>query len=260
MIHPTALIDPGACLGNGVEVGPYAVIGPKVEIGDNSRIGPHAIVESHVRMGRNSRVSPFASVGAPPQDLKFKGEETWVEIGDNVVIREYATVNRGTATGVGTTRIGDNCMIMAYCHVAHDCQVGNRVIMANAATLAGHIEIEDGAFIGGLTGIHQFVRIGALAMVGAQSGVSQDIPPYVKAVAMRQGRNRSLFGLNVIGLHRAGLSTETIGTLKNAYRILFNSGMPMREALDKAEAEVDPIPEVKHLIGFIRSSKRGVLR
>lgn len=260
MIHPTAIVDPGARLGDGVQVGPYAVIGPKVEIGDNSCIGPHAIVESHVRLGRNCRISPFASVGAPPQDLKFKGEETWVEIGDDVVIREYATVNRGTATGVGTTRVGNNCMIMAYCHVAHDCQVGNRVIMANAATLAGHIEIEDGAFIGGLTGIHQFVRIGALAMVGAQSGVSQDIPPYVKAVAMRQGRNRSLFGLNVIGLQRAGLSRETVGTLKKAYRILFNSGMPMGEALQAAEAEVDPIPEVKHLIGFIRSSKRGVLR
>ncbi|MEK6779279.1 MAG: acyl-ACP--UDP-N-acetylglucosamine O-acyltransferase [Candidatus Deferrimicrobiota bacterium] len=260
MIHPTAIIDPDARLGEGVEVGPYAVIGPKVSIGDGSTVGPHAIIESNVRMGKNNRISPFASVGAPPQDLKFKGEDTWVEIGDNVVVREYATINRGTATGVGTTRVGNNCMIMAYCHVAHDCQVGNRVIMANAATLAGHIDIEDGAFIGGLSGVHQFVKIGTLAMIGAQSGVSQDVPPYVKAVAMRQGRNRSLFGLNVIGLQRAGFSPETIGTLKKAYRILFNSEMPMREALDRAEAEVEPIPEVKHLIGFVRSSKRGVLR
>jgi UDP-N-acetylglucosamine acyltransferase len=260
MIHPTAIIDPDARLGEGVDVGPYAVIGPKVLIGDGSGIGSHAIVESNVRMGKNCRISPFASVGAPPQDLKFKGEDTWVEIGDNVVVREYATINRGTATGVGTTRVGNNCMIMAYCHVAHDCQVGNRVIMANAATLAGHIDIEEGAFIGGLTGVHQFVKIGTLAMIGAQSGVSQDVPPYVKAVAMRQGRNRSLFGLNVVGLRRAGLTPETIGTLKKAYRILFNSEMPMREALDRAESEVEQTPEVKHLIGFVRSSKRGVLR
>lgn len=260
MIHSTAIISPDARLGEGVEVGPYALIGPEVSIGDGSRIDSHAVVESHVRMGKNCRVSSFASVGAPPQDLKFRGEETWVEIGDDVVVREYATINRGTATGVGTTRVGNNCMIMAYCHVAHDCQVGSRVIMANAATLAGHIEIEDGAFIGGLTGVHQFVKIGTLAMIGAQSGVSQDVPPYVKAVALRQGRNRSLFGLNVVGLRRAGLTPETIGTLKKAYRILFNSEMPMREALDRAESEVEQTPEVKHLIGFVRSSKRGVLR
>ncbi|MDA8121133.1 MAG: acyl-ACP--UDP-N-acetylglucosamine O-acyltransferase [Deltaproteobacteria bacterium] len=260
MIHSTAIISPDARLGEGVEVGPYAVVGPEVSIGDGSRIDSHAVVESHVRMGKNCRVSSFASVGAPPQDLKFRGEETWVEIGDDVVVREYATINRGTATGLGTTRVGNNCMIMAYCHVAHDCQVGNRVIMANAATLAGHIEIEDGAFIGGLTGVHQFVKIGTLAMIGAQSGVSQDVPPYVKAVALRQGRNRSLFGLNVVGLRRAGLTPETIATLKKAYRILFNSEMPMREALDRAESEVEQTPEVKHLIGFVRSSKRGVLR
>ncbi len=260
MIHPTAIVDPGAELGEGVEVGPYSVIGPKVAIGDGTRIGSHVVVESHVRLGRNNAVSSFASIGAPPQDLKFKGEDTWVEVGDNVIVREYVTINRGTVTGVGTTRIGNGCMIMAYCHVAHDCQVGNRVIMANAATLAGHIEIEDGAFIGGLTGVHQFVRIGTLAIVGALSGVSQDIPPYVKAVAARQGRNRSLFGLNVIGLQRAGLSKETVNTLKKAYRILFGGGMPMSEALEKAEAEVEPIPEVKHLIGFIRASKRGILR
>jgi UDP-N-acetylglucosamine acyltransferase len=162
MIHPSAIIDPGAQLGKDVSVGAFAIVGPKVTIGDGSTIGPHAIIESHVRMGRNNRISPFASVGAPPQDLKFKGEDTWVEMGDNVIVREYATVNRGTVTGHGITRVGDNCMIMAYCHVAHDCSVGKRVIMANAATLAGHIDVEDGVFIGAFTGVHQFVKIGTL--------------------------------------------------------------------------------------------------
>ncbi len=259
-IHPTALIDPGAELGKDVSVGPYAIVGPKVTIGDGSTIGSHAVVESHVRMGSNCRVSSFASIGAPPQDLKFRNEETWVEIGDDVIVREYATINRGTATGSGVTRVGSSCMIMAYVHVAHDCHIGNRVIMANAATLAGHIEIEDGAFIGGLSAVHQFVRIGSLAIVGGMSGISQDVPPFVKAVAARQGRNRSLFGLNVIGLQRAGMSAPTIDTLKKAYRVIFRSEMPLKDALDKAEGEIEQIPEVRKLIEFIRSSKRGVLR
>ena len=189
-----------------------------------------------------------------------EGEETWVEIGDDVIVREYATINRGTVTGIGTTRVGSNCMIMAYVHIAHDCQVGKRVIMANAATLAGHIEIEDGAFIGGLSAVHQFVRIGSLAIVGGMSGISQDVPPFVKAVGNRQGRNRSLFGLNVIGLQRAGMSPATISVLKKAYRVIFRSDLPLKEAVDRAESEIEQIPEVKKLIAFIRSSERGVLR
>ncbi|HEY5996390.1 MAG TPA: acyl-ACP--UDP-N-acetylglucosamine O-acyltransferase [Candidatus Deferrimicrobiaceae bacterium] len=260
MIHATAIIDPGAEIGKEVSVGPYAVIGPKVTIGDGSVIGSHAVIESHARLGKNCRVSSFASIGAPPQDLKFRGEETWVEIGDDVIVREYATINRGTVTGIGTTRVGSNCMIMAYVHIAHDCQVGKRVIMANAATLAGHIEIEDGAFIGGLSAVHQFVRIGSLAIVGGMSGISQDVPPFVKAVGNRQGRNRSLFGLNVIGLQRAGMSPPTISTLKKAYRVIFRSDLPLKESVDKAESEIEQIPEVKKLIAFIRSSERGVLR
>lgn len=260
MIHPTALIDPGAELGKDVTVGPYALIGPKVTIGDGGVIGSHAVVESHTRIGKNCRVSSFASIGAPPQDLKFKGEETWVEIGDDVIVREYATINRGTVTGHGVTRVGNNCMIMAYVHVAHDCNVGNRVIMANAATLAGHIDIEDGAFIGGLSAIHQFVKVGTLAIIGGMSGISQDVPPYVKVVGTRQGRNRSLFGLNVIGLQRAGMTADTIATLKKAYRVIFRSEQPLKESLERAESEVEQIPEVKKLIAFIRSSERGVLR
>ena len=160
-VHKTAIIDPGAVLGKDVEVGPFAVIGPNVTIGDGCAIGAHAVVESHVRMGKGTRVSPFASIGAPPQDLKFKGEDTWVEIGEGTTIREYVTVNRGTVGGGGVTRVGSRVLLMAYCHVAHDCQVGDRVIMANAATLAGHITVEDGAFVGGLVGVHQFAHAGS---------------------------------------------------------------------------------------------------
>jgi len=260
MIHATAIIDPGAVLGKGVEVGPYAVIGPNVTIGDDCAIGTHAVVESHVRMGKGTRVSPFASIGAPPQDLKFKGEDTWVEIGEGTTIREYVTVNRGTVGGGGVTRVGSRVLLMAYCHVAHDCQVGDRVIMANAATLAGHITVEDGAFIGGLVGVHQFVRIGTFAIVGALSGVPLDIPPYVKAVVGRAVKGTGLFGLNVIALKRNGFSPETIAGLKKAYRILFRSGLPMSEALARVEAELPPSPEVRHLLDFIRASKRGVQR
>lgn len=260
MIHDTALVDPGAVLGKDVEVGPYAVIGPKVTIGDGCSIGAHAVIESHVRMGKGTRVSPFASIGAPPQDLKFKGEDTWVEIGDGTTIREYVTVNRGTVGGGGVTRVGSRVLLMAYCHVAHDCQVGERVIMANAATLAGHITVEEGAFIGGLVGVHQFVRIGCFAIVGALSGVPMDIPPYVKAVIGRAQKGTGLYGLNLIALKRNGFSTETISEIRKAYRLLFRSGLPMSEALARVEAELPPSPEVRHLVEFIRASRRGVQR
>ncbi|MCL5965876.1 MAG: acyl-ACP--UDP-N-acetylglucosamine O-acyltransferase [Deltaproteobacteria bacterium] len=260
MIHPTAIIDPDARLGEGVTVGAYAVIGPKVTIGDGCVVGSHAVIESHTRIGKGTRVSPFASIGAPPQDLKFKGEETWVEIGEGTVIREYVTVNRGTVGGGGTTRVGNGTLLMAYCHVAHDCAVGNRVVMANAATLAGHVEVGDAAIIGGLVGIHQFVRIGSFSILGALSGVSMDIPPYVTAVVGRGGKEQNLYGLNLIGLKRNGFSEETISALKQAYKILFRSGFPISEALTRAESEVPQLPEVRHLIAFIRESKRGVHR
>lgn len=260
MIHPTAIIDPGARLGDGVEVGPYTVIGPEVTIGDRCRISSHVQIASHVRMGKENRVFSFASIGAPPQDLKFKEEDTRVEIGDGNTIREYVTVNRGTVHGGGVTRLGNQALLMAYSHVAHDCRVGNRVIVANAATLAGHVEIGDGAVIGGLVGIHQFVRIGEYAMVGALSGVPMDVPPYVTAVVARPHKGNSLYGLNVIGLKRNRFSDETVSALKKAYRILFRSGVPMGEAVAKVETEVQPLPEVRRLLDFIRSSKRGVLR
>ncbi len=260
MIHPTAIIDPGASLGEGVEVGAYAVVGPQVTLGDGCRIGAHAIIESHSRIGKGTRVFSFASVGAPPQDLKFQGEETWVEIGEDCIIREYVTVNRGTVGGGGTTRIGNNVLLMAYCHIAHDCSIGDRVIMANTSTLAGHVDIGTGAIIGGLVGIHQFVRIGSYAIVGAMSGIPLDIPPYVTAVVTRAQKGSGLYGLNLIGLKRNRFSKETIAELKKAYRILFRSGLPRGEALSRAEAETAPLPEVLHLLDFIRTSKRGVQR
>jgi UDP-N-acetylglucosamine acyltransferase len=259
-IHSTAIIDPGAELGADVSVGPYAIVGPKVTLGDGTSVGAHAIVESHVRAGRNCRISPHASIGAPPQDLKFKGEDTWVEIGDGTTVREFATVNRGTVGGGGVTRVGAGAFLMAYTHVAHDCVVGDRVIMANAATLAGHVTIEEGAIIGGIVAIHQFARIGAYAIVSGLSGVSQDVPPYVTAAPQRRTRDRSLFGLNLIGLRRNGFDEPTIDTLRQAYRILFQSSIPMREAVAKAEAEVPTNPAVAHLLEFVRSSRRGVLR
>jgi len=260
MIHPTAIIDPKAELGKDVSVGPYAIVGPKVTVGDGCEIGSHAVIESHVRMGKGNRIHSFASVGAIPQDLKFRGEETWVEMGDGNIIREFATVNRGTEGGGGVTSIGNHSLVMAYCHLAHDCRIGDRVIMANAATFAGHVFVEDGAVIGGLTAVHQFVRIGAHCIIGGMSGVGQDVPPYMTAAASRQQREMGLHGLNLIGLRRAGFSEETIAALKLAFKLIFRAEVPIKEALSKAEEELPPLPEVKHLIEFVRSSTRGVLR
>ena len=260
MIHPTAIIDPGAELGRDVSVGPYAIIGPRVTIGDGCVIGSHAVIESHVRMGKGNRIHSYASVGAIPQDLKYRGEETWVEIGDGNVIREFATVNRGTAGGGGVTSIGDRSLVMAYCHLAHDCRIGNRVIMANAATFAGHVTVEDGAVIGGLSAVHQFVRIGAYCIIGGMSGVGQDVPPYVTAVVSRPQKGYALYGLNLVGLRRGGFSADTIAVLKTAFKLIFRATVPVREALAKAEQELPPLPEVRHLIEFVRSSTRGVLR
>lgn len=260
MIHPTAIIDPDAQIGADVEIGPYAVIGPKVTVGDGCAIGGHALVESHTRIGKGTRISAYASIGAPPQDLKFRGEDTWVEIGEGCTIREYVTVNRGTSQGGGMTRVGKGVLLMAYCHVAHDCRLGDRVIMANAATLAGHVDVGTGAIIGGLVGVHQFVRIGTFSIVGALSGVPLDIPPYVTAVVSRGAKGTGLYGLNLIGLKRNRFSAETIAALKKAYRILFRSGLPAQEALARVEAECGGFPETRHLVEFIRSSKRGIQR
>lgn len=255
-IHPTAVVSAEAELAEGVEVGPYSVIGPDCHIGRNTVIGPHVVIEAHTDIGEGCTVAQFASLGGPPQDLKFRGEKTRVVIGNNNTIREYVTINRATAADIGVTMIGDDNLIMAYCHVAHNCKLGNHIVMANAANLAGHIHVEDHAIIGGLTGVHQFVRIGAHAIIGGASAVTKDIPPFV----MASGNYAKLYGLNMIGLKRRGFAEETIGALKEAYRIVFRSSLLLEAAIRKVEEEVPGLPEVRHFLAFLRASERGLCR
>ena len=257
MIHPTAIVDPKAEMGRGVEIGPYAVIEKDVLIGEDTRIGPHVVIREGTRIGKRCQVFQFASIGEAPQFLGYKGEKTFLQIGDQNIMREFVTLHRGTAKGGGKTVIGDNNYLMAYAHVAHDCQIGNEVIMANGASLGGHIVIESGAIIGGLAAIHQFCRVGAYAIIGGLTGVLLDIPPYTKA----QGDRAKLFGLNTIGLRRANFSEETLKALKKAYRIIFRSGLTLAKAMKAVEEDnIFQIPEVQHLHQFIRHSKRGICR
>jgi len=256
MIHPTAIINPGARIGHGVEIGPYSIIGDRVSIGDNNRIGPHVVIEGPTTIGCNNTFFQFCSIGAIPQDLKFNMEETELIIGDDNTVREFSTINRGTEGGGGKTAIGSNCLLMAYTHVAHDCLVGNGVIMANNATLAGHIRIDDHAIVGGLSGIHQFVHIGSYAMIGGLSGVSKDVPPFTLAV----GQRASLHGLNLTGLKRHGFASGVISELKTAYKLLFRSTLHTDEAVRQMQADGLNSAEVLSLIAFIKHSERGVTR
>jgi len=252
-VHSTALVDPDAALGMGVEVGPFAIIGPNAVIGDRCRIGPRATIERNVRLAEGVSVGTGSILGGDPQDLKFKGEETWVEVGPETTIREYSTINRGTAAS-GITRVGARCFIMSYVHLAHDCHVGNQVIIANGTQLAGHVTINDRASLSGLVAVHQFVTIGTFAFVGGCSRVNQDIPPYVKAV----GNPIELYGLNTIGLQRAGMDEETVRALKRAYRLFFNSDFNISQAAERAKAELPPLPEVTEFLEFVARSNRGV--
>jgi len=256
MIHPTAIVSPKAELASDVEIGPYAVIGENVSIGSGVVVGPHAVIEPFVTIGANCRIFQYASIGAPPQDLKFKGERSYAKIGSGTVIREFATINRGTASGGGVTQVGEDCFLMAYTHVAHDCKVGRRVVLANNATLAGHITIGDYATVGGLVAVHQFVRIGDHAFIGGLSGVPKDIPPYVIAAGPRV----ALHGLNIIGLKRHGMSDRTLSSLKKAYRIVFRIGLTVNQAIERVRAEVEQVPEVVNFIEFIKTSERGITR
>lgn len=256
MIHPTAIVSPDAKLAEGVEIGPYAIIGSDVQIGKNTIIGPHTVIDDFTQIGEGCRIFQFCSIGAPPQDLKFGGEKTRVVIGNFNTIREFVTIHRSTAADIGVTVIGDHNLIMAYCHVAHNCKLGDRIIMSNAATLAGHVHIEDYAIISGLSGIHQFCRIGAHSMVGGASAVVKDVPPYTIA----QGNHAKLFGLNLVGLKRRGFSEQTIRAIKDAYKIVFRSQLLLEDALKKVQEEVEAIPEVVHFIKFIKESERGVCR
>ncbi len=253
-VHPTAVVDPGAELQEGVQIGPYVVIGPHVRVGPRSIIASHTVLEGWTEIGAECRIGPHAIIGSPPQDVKYRGEPTRVVIGDRTLVREFASIHRASTGGSGVTTVGPDCFIMAYVHVAHDCQLGERVIIANQAALSGHIEIGRCAVIGGMTGIHQFVRIGEYAFLGACSGVGQDIPPYLKA----QGNRAKPFGLNVVGLRRDGFSTEEIRALKQAYRIVYASGLNTSQALEKLEQEISGSPAVQHFIDFIKRSQRGI--
>ncbi len=256
MIHSTAMVDKGAVLGGDVEVGAYSTIGEGVKIGEGTRIGPHVGIEGPTEIGRRCRIFQYASVGTAPQDLKYQDEPTKLMIGDDNVIREFVTLNRGTVGGGGETLIGNGNLIMAYCHVAHDCIVGNGVIMANGASLAGHVVIEDQAILGGFVGVHQFVRVGSYAMIGALSGVGQDIPPYMMAA----GHRVRLYGLNLIGLKRQGFSIEAIRRLRQAFRILFRSNIPMDEAVAKVRETYGGADEIDRLLAFMAETNRGVCR
>ncbi len=255
-IHPTAMVHPGAQLDPDVEIGPYSYVGEQVRIEGGTRIGDHARVEGWTHIGQNCQLYPFAVVGAAPQDLKYKGEPTELIVGPRNIFREFCTIHRGTVSGGGRTTIGSDNVFMAYSHVAHDCRIGSHVILANGATLAGHIEIQDHAIIGGLVAIHQFVRIGQYAMVGGFSGIAQDVPPYTLA----SGNRARLYGLNVVGLKRHGFPPETIQALRRAYRILFRSALVLQAAVEKVRRELPSIAEIENLINFVQESKRGICR
>lgn len=255
-IHPTAVVDQSARIAPDAVIGPYSFIGPGVSIAAGCRIDHHVNIEKNTAIGEGSHVWPFASLGSDPQDLKFGGEESFLEVGRQVQVREFVTVNRGTLHGGGTTRVGDHCLLMAYSHVAHDCQLGEHVIMANAATLGGHVTIEDHVGLGGLVAVHQFTRIGRYCFVGGLSGVSVDLPPY----CLCEGNRAKTHGLNIVGLKRAGFANETLEALKQAYKIVFRTRTPMATALQQVEGEVPDLPEVRHFVEFIRKSERGVAR
>jgi UDP-N-acetylglucosamine acyltransferase len=252
-IHPTALVDPAAELGRDVAVGPFSIIGPNVIVGDGSRLGPRVTLHRNVRLGEAVTVGDGTILGGDPQDLKFRGEETWVEIGAETIIREYSTINRATAATFKTT-VGARCFIMSYVHLAHDCHVGDDVVIANATQCAGHVTIHDRAVLSGLNAVHQFVTIGTYAFVGGGSRVNQDIPPYVKAV----GNPMELYGLNSIGLQRAGFPADTVAALKRAYRLFFNSDLNLSQAMERARSELPVVPEVERFLAFVESSERGV--
>jgi acyl-[acyl-carrier-protein]--UDP-N-acetylglucosamine O-acyltransferase len=253
-IHPTAIISPDAEIATDVEIGAYAIVGEGCVVGAGSVIAPRATLERNVTLGRSVKVGMGSILGGAPQDLKYAGEETSVEIDDGTIIREYVTVNRGTSHSFKTT-VGKNCLLMTYVHIGHDCRIGNSVILSNVVQLAGHVTIEDKAIISGLSAVHQFARIGRHSFIGGMSRVSKDIPPFLKAV----GSPVKLYGLNTIGLQRSGMDEGAILELKRAYRLLFRSDLNITQAIERAQTELDPLPEVQELIRFVEASERGVV-
>jgi UDP-N-acetylglucosamine acyltransferase len=255
-VHPTALVHPGARLGAQVSVGAYSIVGEHVEIGEGTSIGPHVVLEGRTRLGRRNRIHPFCAIGGAPQDKKYAGEETSVEVGDGNTIREYVSINRGTTHDAGVTRIGDDNWIMAYVHVAHDCRIGSHTIFANACQLAGHVEVDDWAIVGGVALLHQFVRVGAHSFTGMGAGLSQDVPPFVKAA----GNLARPYGINSEGLRRRGFSADAIARIKRAYRTLYRDGLSLEEARERLAAQAQDCAEVGMLLQFIARSKRGIIR
>ncbi len=254
-IHPAAIVSKKAKLSDDIKVGPFSVIGDNVKIGPGTEIGTHCIIDGNTAVGSNCQIFAGAVVGSRPQDLKYKGEKSFLEIGDNNIIREYCTFNLGTEEG-GKTKVGNNNLFMAYSHVAHDCNVGNNCVIANNGTLAGHVTIEDMAVVGGLVAIHQFVRIGKLSIIGGCSKVVQDIPPYSTC----DGHPARVYGLNLIGLRRHNIDRESIKQLDRAFRVLFNSGLSMKHSLEKLAKENLSAPEVNYLVNFVKDSERGLVR
>jgi len=256
LIHPTAIVDCHAELDSDVEIGPYCIVGADVKIGKGSKLLSHVVVQGRTTLGQANLVYPFATVGSAPQDLKYKGEPSELIIGHRNTIREYVSLNPGTTGGGMLTRIGDQNLLMMYCHIAHDCIVGNRNVIANGATLGGHVVVEDFVILGGLVGVHQFVRLGTGALLGAGSMVSLDVPPYCNAT----GDRAQLHGLNVEGLRRRGISKDVIDTIHKAYRIMFQSKLKTEDALAKIRRELPEIPEVAKFVSFIAGSQRGICR
>ncbi len=255
-IHPTAVVSAKAEIDDEVSVGPFCIIHDGVRIRRGTRLLSNVIIEGRADIGEDCTIYPFTSIGLAPQDLKYRGEDTGVRIGNKNILREYITIHRASVGGDGTTAIGDNNFLMAYVHIAHDCKIGNSVIMANLATLAGHVSVGDFAVIGGLVAVHQFTRIGAYTMVGGFSGVGQDIPPYM----MASGPRVKLFGLNTVGLKRHGFSESTIQELKKAYKILFREKRTLKDAIKKIQEDLPYSDEIKYLIEFIQKNKRGICR
>lgn len=256
LIHPTAIVHQNARLGSNVAVGAYTIIGEHVEIGDDTWIGPHVVINGHTRIGQGNRIFQFCSIGEMPQDKKFAGEPTRLEIGDRNTIREFCTFNCGTAQDVGVTRLGSDNWIMAYVHLAHDCQIGNNTIFANNAQLAGHVHVGDFAILGGFTVVHQFVRIGAHSMTAMGSILLQDLPPYVTAA----GNTAKPFGINSEGLKRRGFSSDAIAALKRSYKLIYRSGATLEEARSKISQEAEAQPALALLADFLAASGRGIIR
>ena len=255
-IHPSAVVSPQAELGPGVKVRPYATIGPHVIIGRDTIIGEHVVIEGHTQIGERNKIYPFSSIGTPPQDIGYRGEDTRLLIGSDNVIREYVTINRATTKEEWKTVIGDHNYIMAYAHIAHDCRLGNRVIMSNVATLGGHITIGDYAILGGLVAVHQFVRIGTYAFLGAKSGIDRDVPPFM----ITAGPRARLYGVNRKGLRRMGFSQETIDGLKKAFRIIWRENQRFSEGIKQVRREMESFAELETLLNIFNGSKRGILR